>query len=48
MADDVYGSGIVVLAVDTNTLKMENFRPDENIKQEGYSGCYIYKGTIAA
>lgn len=43
--DDTYASGIVVLAIDTATIKLSNLQIDENVKSG--TPTYKYKGTIA-
>lgn len=46
VSDSKYESGIVVLVLDTTTLDYSKLYNDENMRTQGNSGCYIYKGII--
>lgn len=46
VSDSKYESGIVVLVLDTTTLDYSKLYNDENMRTQGNSGCFIYKGII--
>lgn len=46
VSDYKYNSGIIVLGIEGTTLDYSKLYSDANMRTEGHSGCYIYKGII--